>query len=96
MWERYIQQNPETPARTIEGAAIVITPHDSKMHSLNETATFIWDRADGTRRLCEIADELRAEFEVDAARAREDALTFAEAAVNKGMLFAHDEPAPNP
>ena len=92
MWEQYVAQNPDTPARTIQGEAIVITPHDSKMHTLNETATFIWDRADGTRRLSDIAGEMVSAFSVEESVAKSDALMFAEQAVEKGMLFAHDEP----
>lgn len=93
MWTRYIAQNPDTPARTIEGEAIVITPHDSTLHTLNETATFIWDRADGTRTLADIAEEMLGEFEVDESTLKADALAFVEEAVAKGLMQASDEPA---
>jgi hypothetical protein len=93
MWTRYIAQNPDTPARTIEGEAIVITPHDSTLHTLNTTATFIWDRADGTRTLADIAAELIGEFEVDEETLRADALAFVEEAVAKGLMQVSDEPA---
>lgn len=94
MWNRYIAQNPDTPARTIEGEAIVITPHDSMLHTLNETATFIWDRADGTRTLAEIAAELLAEFEVGEEELRADAIAFVETAVDKGLMLATENPNP--
>lgn len=93
MWTRYIAQNPDTPARTIEGEAIVITPHDSTLHTLNETATFIWDRADGTRTLADIAEEMLGEFEVDESTLKADALAFVEEAVEKGLMQVSDEPA---
>lgn len=93
MWTRYLAQNPDTPARTIDGEAIVITPHDSTLHTLNATATFIWDRADGTRTLEAIAAEMIEEFDVEESVLREDALAFVEEAVTKGLMQASDEPS---
>lgn len=94
MWNLYVAQNPDTPARTIEGEAIVITPHDSNLHTLNETATYIWDRADGTRTLEQIAGEMLDEFEVGEEELRADAISFVETAVDKGLMLVTD--APNP
>ena len=93
MWGRYLRQNPDTPARTIDGEAIVITPGDSTLHTLNTTATFIWDRADGTRTLAQIAGELLEEYDVDEATLREDALAFVLDAVTRGLLLASEAPA---
>ena len=92
MWSQYICQNPDTPARTIDGEAIVITPEDSTLHTLNDTATFIWDRADGTRTLEAIAAEMADEFEVDATVLKEEALAFVEDAVQRGLILASDRP----
>jgi hypothetical protein len=86
-------QNPDTPARTIDGEAIVITPADSTLHTLNDTATFIWDRADGKKTLATIAAEMESEFDVDAETLRKDALSFVEDAVKRGLLLATDQPA---
>lgn len=94
MWTRYIAQNPDTPARTIDGEAIVITPHDSTLHTLNETATYIWDRADGTRTLEQIAQQMLEEFEVEPETLKADALAFVEEAVQKGLLHVSEEPNP--
>ena len=91
---KYIAQNPETPARTIEGEAIVITPHDSTLHTLNQTATFIWDRADGNRTLGQIRTELLETFAVDEATAHQDAGAFVHEAVQKGLMLAGDKPIP--
>lgn len=93
MWNAYIKQNPDTPARTLDGEAIVITPDDSVLHTLNDTATFIWDRADGTRTLQAIAGELGAEFEVDPETLQREAIAFVEDAVRRGLLLATDQPS---
>src|ERR1043165_6323419 len=93
MWTLYIRQNPDTPARTIDGEALVITPQDSTLHTLNDTATFIWDRADGSRTLEAIAQEMLDEFDVDEAVLKADALAFVEDAVARSLLLTSDKPA---
>lgn len=93
MWSKYLSQNPDTPARTIDGEAIIITPDDSKLHTLNDTATYIWDRADGTRTLEAIAADMLDEFEVDAETLRKEAVAFVEDAVQRGLMLALDRPA---
>jgi hypothetical protein len=85
--QQFPRQNPDTPARTIEGEAVVITPHDSRLHSLNETGTFIWERADGSRSLVSIIEEMTAAFEVAEPQLKEDATSFVTDAVEKGLLF---------
>lgn len=90
MWSLYLRQNPDTPARTIDGEAIVITPEDSKVHTLNATATYIWDHADGTRTLAAIAASMAEEFDVDADTLKADALAFVEDAVKRGLLLTSD------
>ena len=93
LWDHYLRQNPDTPARTIDGEAIVITPGDSTLHTLNSTATFIWDRADGTRTLRQIAAQLLDEFDIDEATLRADAAGFVLDAVTRGLLLVTAEPA---
>lgn len=92
MWNAYILQNPDTPARTLDGEAIVITPDDSVLHTLNDTATFIWDRADGTRTLQAIAEEMTDEFDVDTETLQREAVAFVEDAVKRGLLLVSDQP----
>lgn len=94
MWNQYPAQNPDTPARTVEGEAIVITPEDSTLHTLNETATFIWDRADGTRTLEAITQEMLETYEVEEQILRTDAQEFVTLAVEKGLMIIHDQPSP--
>jgi Coenzyme PQQ synthesis protein D (PqqD) len=83
---RRLEQNPETPARSIDGEAIVITPRDSTLHSLNETATFVWDRCDGTQTLDAIVADLLAAFDVDGDVARVEVVSFVDRAVALGLL----------
>ncbi len=81
----------EVAWRLIEGEAVIVTPADSMMHSLNEVGTRIWELLDGKRSLADIAATLQSEFEVDEARAEEDAVWFAECLAKKGLVSAPGE-----
>lgn len=94
MWNMYPAQNPDAPARTVAGEAVVITPHDSVIHSLNETATFVWDRADGRKTLAAILEEFREVFDVELAVLEADVSNFVQEAQARGMLSLHEAPHP--
>ncbi len=81
-----IQRQHEVAWRLIDGEAVVITPVDSTMHSLNDTGTRIWEAIDGQRSLKEVAQVLAAEFEVDRDRAQKDTLWFVECLAKKGLV----------
>lgn len=85
--ERCIIQSPDSQTRTVNGEAIVITPHDKTLHTLNASATFIWERADGTRTLSQIADALLAHFDVEPELARAEVVAFVREAVEKGFIL---------
>ena len=82
MWNRYPRQNPETPTRTVRERAIVITPDDSVLHTLNATGTFIWDLCDGSRTLSAIADACMEEFTVSEDEARTETAAATSAGAN--------------
>jgi len=94
MWEKYPRQNQDTPTRTIEGEAVVITPDDSQLHNLNLTATHIWERANGEHALEDIFQEMIETFEVEEKELREDILEFINESQSKGMLDIFDVPNP--
>jgi hypothetical protein len=81
-----IQRQNEVAWRLIDGEAVVITPVDSTMHSLNDTGTRIWEAIDGQRSLKEVAQVLAAEFAVDRDRAQKDTLWFVECLAKKGLV----------
>jgi len=83
-------------ARVIEGEAVIVTPEDSMLHTLNPVGTFIWERADGAHSLDAIVDELCAEYEVERAQALADALAFVATCVERKVLTLSDQPLPQP
>lgn len=49
--------------REIDGEIVIISPEDSSVHELNETAGAFWCAADGKRDLGEIARKLAAAYD---------------------------------
>jgi Coenzyme PQQ synthesis protein D (PqqD) len=57
-------RNPLLAWRMIEGEVVVISPEDSSVHELNDTASFIWNAMNGERTSAEIAALLSEEYDV--------------------------------
>jgi len=80
-------RNPRLAWREVDGEIVIISPEDSQVHELNETASLIWKYADGIRSCDEIAAELAAEFDVALEAARADAAELIEALEEKRLLL---------
>ena len=80
------RQNPRTAGRVIDGLASVVTPDDNKLHTLNKTGSRIWVLAENGCTLEEVAADLTRAYDVDDARARDDARQFCEDLVARGIL----------
>jgi len=64
------------PWRELDGEVFAITPDDGVLHTLNETASFIWGLIDGKRSLGEIETQVLDEFEVTSEQLRDDLTAF--------------------
>ena len=58
MPDRYPEQNPRAAWRVYEGEAVIVSPEDSMLHTLNAVGTFIWEAADGRTTLGTIVDRV--------------------------------------
>lgn len=85
---KVFSRNPRAAGRVIDGQAFVVTPDDNKLHALNATGTRVWELAASGSTVDDLAAALAARFDVDAARAREDASIFCEDLVKRGILVA--------
>jgi hypothetical protein len=72
--------------RLINGEAVIVTPSDNIMHSLNEVGTRIWELTDGKRKLGDVALCLQTEFNVDTKQAQTDTLWFVGCLKKKGLV----------
>jgi hypothetical protein len=82
-----VRQVERTASRVVDGKAVVIVIDAQKLHTLNSVGTFIWEAAaDDGQTLGSIADGITEEFEVDRARALEDARAFVAEMARLGAL----------
>jgi hypothetical protein len=85
---KLFRKNPQTAGRVIGGQAFVVTPDDNKLHTLNATATCLWQLAHESCTAEEAAARLVEEFEVDLPTARRDVATCFEDLVARQILVA--------
>jgi hypothetical protein len=89
----YIKPSRDIAARVMVDEMVIMSVKDSKVFSLNPTATVIWSAADGATPLREIvAQAVVPEFEVDADTAYQDALELVEELAQEGILLLADRP----
>jgi hypothetical protein len=81
------ERNPKLAWREIDGEAVIISPEDSHVHELNETASVIWKNADGKHSVDEIAAAVAADYEVPVLVARRDVQELISALSEKGLLM---------
>jgi hypothetical protein len=94
MTDKYIARSSAVAARQLGEEMVIMSAADSRLFSLNETATVIWLAADGQTPLSEIVRQhVCQEFDVEPEQAYCDAVEFAEELARYGLLSLSDEPA---
>jgi hypothetical protein len=77
MTELYVSRADHIAARMLGGEMMIMSAADSSLYVLNETASVIWEAADGVTPLSEIVrDKICAEFDVAPDVALEDAVAL--------------------
>jgi hypothetical protein len=90
---RYVARAAKVAARMIGGEMMIMSGTDSSLYSLNETASVLWQAADGVTPLAQIvAQHICAEYAVDPATALRDAEELAEGLARHGILLLSDAP----
>ncbi|HTA42899.1 MAG TPA: PqqD family protein [Bryobacteraceae bacterium] len=90
----YPKKAANLASRVLKGEAIIMNPVDSSLFSLNETATAIWEAADGRTTLQEIVErEVCPRFEIDSESALRDAEEVVHALAEHSILLVSEEPA---
>lgn len=82
------RRNPQTAGRVIDGLAFVVTPDDNKLHTLNATATRLWQLAASGCTAEAAADELCSRYEVDRDTALRDTESCLRDLVARQILIA--------
>lgn len=84
--DQVVSKDKQTASRIIAGEAIVLTPMDSKIHSLNETGSRIWELLADEPTVGEIVAQIHSEFKVSEEQARADVIAFIEELTAKGII----------
>ena len=92
--EAYPEQNPRAAWRVYEGEAVIVSPEDSTLNTLNPVGTLIWEAADGRTALEAIVARVCDSFDVDRATAARDAAVFVDQLSQRGLLTVLDAPRP--
>jgi hypothetical protein len=89
----YLARNPRVAARSLGGEMMIMSGRDSTLFTLNQTATILWQAADGTTPLDEIVDNrICSEFEVERNEALHDAESLARELASHEILQISEEP----
>ena len=89
----YVVRSKEVAARMLGGEMMIMSSRDSTLFSLNETASAIWQAADGVTSLADIVDRcVCAEFEIDPVVALRDATELVEGLAQHGIVRVSDTP----
>ncbi len=89
----YVARSSEIAARLLGGEMVIMSAADSRVFTLNEVATVIWEAADGRTPLDEIvANRVCAKFVVAPQVALEDAEELVQELAGQGILLVSDQP----
>jgi hypothetical protein len=72
----YPKPHPQTAGRVIDKEAVLILSESSEVNVLNLVGSRIFELADGTHTIAEIAETISSEYDVSADEAQEDITTF--------------------
>ncbi len=86
----HIVRNPKLAWREVDGEMVIISPEDSQVHELNETASLIWKHAE-SESVEELAERISAEYDVSLEAARADIGELVAALEQKQLVFLATE-----
>jgi len=90
--EQYLARNSRTAWRVYDGEAVILLAEDSTLNTLNAVGTLIWEGADGQTPLSALVSRICAEFDVEAAQAERDVMTFVDKLSQRGLLSVTASP----
>lgn len=88
----YISRSRHLASRRLEDETIVMSVRSSTLYTLNESATRIWEAADGQTLIEQIAQVVVEEYDVDYDTAVKDILALVRRLVDDGLLMVHENP----
>ncbi len=97
MSPRYPVPHPQVATRVVDDEAIVVLADEGQVQVYNAVGTRIWELADGTRSVSDIADQIAAEYQVTRVQAQQDVETFLHRLADANVLVFQERPTcPSP
>ena len=90
MPDRFLTQNPKMAWRVYDGEAVILSPDDSMLNTLNAVGTLVWESADGKTPVSAIVARISEEFDVEPERAERDVAAFIEKLCQRGLLMVSE------
>ena len=85
-----VARNPRVASRIWPDEAVVYVSDDNTIHSLNETASVIWELLDRRPSVEQIIHHIPQHFEVDEAQATTDVVAFVAVLAARGLVVVSD------
>lgn len=84
--ESYPQPSPAALAQPIGDELVLLLPQQGSVRAINAVGRRIWELADGSRSVREIAATISREYDVTQAQAEADTLHFVGVLMQRGLL----------
>jgi len=81
-------------ARNVEGEMVILDKRSGKIHQLNSTASFVWNKLDGRRSIPAIVSDMVQEFDVEFEIARADVARVVSDLVRLELVTTSDPESP--
>lgn len=88
----YVARSTDVAARMIGGEMMIMSGRDASLFCLNETASLLWQAADGQADIDGIAQMVCERFDVEPDTARQDLLEVARELAAHRLLVLSDTP----
>jgi len=82
----HVRRTTKAAWQELDGETVLLVSAEAKLLGLNAVAGRIWQLADGTRSLAAIAETLEREFAGGGSAVRDDALSFVDRLVARGLM----------
>ena len=72
------RKKEDVASRTIDGKGVLVRAGAGEVDILNPSGALIWELIDGKRKVSDLVERIREEYEVDEETAKKDVLDFLE------------------
>ena len=79
-------KHPRTASRLVDGEAVIVLPEENVVKVLNAVGSRVWELADGTRTVREIATTIYDEYDVSHEQAEKEVIEFVTELIRDEMM----------